>query len=381
MQIRVAILVLILMLSLPAGAQTGGLPAGTGLRADYHHGENFERYAFTRTDRAIDFDWRQASPGSSVAAEQFSVRWTGFLYAPVSGEYTFHLEVDDGMRVWLDGRKIMDEWRYQPVMMASRRVQLEGGRVYALRVDYFQGSAPTRALLAWVVPAKEPEKRLDNLFGLMTDEPVPVPIPTRYLYPTSPTPPAATAPPKPVAARPVAPAVTKPVAAKPAVTPASKPASRPAKPTARPVTTTAPRPTPTPPAAATEAAALPAIELGELAELTKGRTVELKQLYFEQGKARLLPTSQPELNRLVKALQTQPDLQLEIAGHTDNVGDAAKNLALSEQRALLVRQYLVRHGIDSVRLVARGYGGSRPVADNQDPRQRPRNRRVEVVVR
>ncbi|WP_311181763.1 OmpA family protein [Hymenobacter volaticus] len=55
-------------------------------------------------------------------------------------------------------------------------------------------------------------------------------------------------------------------------------------------------------------------------------------------------------------------------------------MRLSEQRAQVVRRYLVQQGIDSARLVARGYGGTRPVADNRDPQQRARNRRVEVVV-
>jgi peptidoglycan-binding protein ArfA len=94
----------------------------------------------------------------------------------------------------------------------------------------------------------------------------------------------------------------------------------------------------------------------------------------------LLPTSRPVLNSLARTLRTQPALRLEIAGHTDNVGDVALNLRLSEQRARVVRQYLMQQGIDSGRLVARGYGGTRPVADNRNVQQRARNRRVEVVV-
>jgi outer membrane protein OmpA-like peptidoglycan-associated protein len=129
-------------------------------------------------------------------------------------------------------------------------------------------------------------------------------------------------------------------------------------------------------------ARLPAdtVVLPDLAALSRGAAVTLPNLYFTQSTASLLPTSRPMLNALARRLREQPRLRLEIAGHTDNVGEPALNLRLSEQRARVVRQYLVQQGIDSARLTARGYGGTRPVADNRDPRQRPRNRRVEVVV-
>jgi outer membrane protein OmpA-like peptidoglycan-associated protein len=118
-----------------------------------------------------------------------------------------------------------------------------------------------------------------------------------------------------------------------------------------------------------------------LAALPRGTVVALPSLYFTQSTASLLPASRPTLTALVQALRQRPALRLEIAGHTDNVGKADQNLRLSQQRAQVVRRYLVQQGIDSLRLTARGYGGTRPVADNRDPQQRPRNRRVEVVVR
>lgn len=106
----------------------------------------------------------------------------------------------------------------------------------------------------------------------------------------------------------------------------------------------------------------------------------LTSLYFTRSTADLLPASRPTLDALAQTLRRQPALRLEIAGHTDNVGEAGRNLRLSQQRVLLVQRYLVQQGIDSLRLTARGYGGSRPVADNRDPQRRPLNRRVEVVV-
>ena len=123
------------------------------------------------------------------------------------------------------------------------------------------------------------------------------------------------------------------------------------------------------------------VSLPDLSGLNSGATVTLPNLYFTQSTAALLPSSRPTLNALARRLREQPAMRLEIAGHTDNIGDAALNLRLSKQRAQVVRRYLLQQGIDSVRLTAVGYGGTRPVADNRDPKQRARNRRVEVVVR
>jgi peptidoglycan-binding protein ArfA len=119
----------------------------------------------------------------------------------------------------------------------------------------------------------------------------------------------------------------------------------------------------------------------ELSSLARGTTVEIKNLYFEQSKPRLLPSSGPAIEQLTNELRRNPALQLEIAGHTDNIGDPALNQRLSEQRARRIRELLIGRGIDSTRLTAVGYGGTRPVADNNDPAQRARNRRVEVTVR
>jgi outer membrane protein OmpA-like peptidoglycan-associated protein len=121
------------------------------------------------------------------------------------------------------------------------------------------------------------------------------------------------------------------------------------------------------------------VPLPALATLPRGTAVALPSLYFTQSTADLLPASRPSLNALARELRQRPALRLEIAGHTDNVGQTDRNLRLSQQRAQVVRRYLVQQGIDSLRLTAQGYGGTRPVADNRDPQQRPRNRRVEVV--
>ena len=113
-----------------------------------------------------------------------------------------------------------------------------------------------------------------------------------------------------------------------------------------------------------------------LVNLAVGETVTLPELYFAQGQARLLPAACTALDGLATALRTRPSLRLEVQGHTDNVGNAELNRQLSQQRAEAVCLYLTAHGVTTAQLHATGYGGTQPVADNADPAQRPRNRRV-----
>ena len=101
---------------------------------------------------------------------------------------------------------------------------------------------------------------------------------------------------------------------------------------------------------------------------------------FENGKATLQETSFPVLDELVAYLKRKEDDRIEIGGHTDNVGSAASNLKLSQERANSVRDYLITKGIDSARLVAKGYGMSQPIADNKTAAGKAENRRTEVTI-
>jgi outer membrane protein OmpA-like peptidoglycan-associated protein len=115
-------------------------------------------------------------------------------------------------------------------------------------------------------------------------------------------------------------------------------------------------------------------------ELEPGKSVVLEQVLFEQSQYRLLPQSYGQLDKLANTLLKYPRLSIEVAGHTDNVGDPRLNQALSEQRAQVVTHYLERKGVAEGRIKARGYGGSRPVAPNTTEPERARNRRVEFTV-
>lgn len=114
--------------------------------------------------------------------------------------------------------------------------------------------------------------------------------------------------------------------------------------------------------------------------LQVNQAFRLDNVYFDQSSYVLRSESYPQLNKLVRTLVANPKLAIEIAGHTDNVGDRRLNQALSENRAKIITNYLTRSGIAEKRLRHNGYGSSRPAAPNDSEENKRKNRRVEFVV-
>lgn len=109
--------------------------------------------------------------------------------------------------------------------------------------------------------------------------------------------------------------------------------------------------------------------------------VILKGISFNNNQSTLLPTSYPELNKLIDYLKTNPTVAIEISGHTDNTGNNMSNIKLSAARAKAVADYLTEKGISPTRISSQGYGSSKPVAPNNTEENRKKNRRVEVILR
>ncbi len=110
-----------------------------------------------------------------------------------------------------------------------------------------------------------------------------------------------------------------------------------------------------------------------------GEKVQLKNIFFENGRYYILPESYSELNKLVQYLLRNPQMEVQINGHSDNSGSKAKNQRLSEQRAREVFEYLIKKGVQN-KLYFKGYGSSLPVAGNDTDIDRAKNRRVEFEI-
>jgi OmpA-OmpF porin, OOP family len=114
-----------------------------------------------------------------------------------------------------------------------------------------------------------------------------------------------------------------------------------------------------------------------LGKVTAAGTYVFKDIQFESNKANLKARSFATLNKIAEALKARPDMKVEIQGHTDSRGQHDYNVGLSQKRAEAVKAYLVTKGVDSERMVPRGYGQDRPIAPNGTAQGRASNRRVE----
>ena len=117
-----------------------------------------------------------------------------------------------------------------------------------------------------------------------------------------------------------------------------------------------------------------------LAPIVKNQVVTLSNVFFDFKMSELRPESHSELDRLAEFLNQRPTMNIELAGHTDNVGSASFNKDLSNQRVLAVRKYLIEKGIDPKRLRTVAHGSTKPLVKNTTEEARQRNRRVEFKI-
>jgi len=117
-----------------------------------------------------------------------------------------------------------------------------------------------------------------------------------------------------------------------------------------------------------------------LVPIEVGETMQLNNVFFEQGKPILKSQSFPELDRLVQIMEENPSIKIELGGHTDNVGNKEALMKLSQDRVLAVKTYLEKNGIKKDRVDGKGYGSTQPIAPNTTEADRQRNRRVEFKI-
>jgi hypothetical protein len=124
------------------------LPA-PGFSAAYFLTGSLGRLAHTRTDRAIAFDWGSGTPDPSIRSHPFSARWTGSVTPNARGTYSFQAKVSGGMRLWVGGRRVLDDWRVRGSHTAAGRVALAAGRSCPVRVEYRSGRGRAALAVRW----------------------------------------------------------------------------------------------------------------------------------------------------------------------------------------------------------------------------------------
>jgi outer membrane protein OmpA-like peptidoglycan-associated protein len=116
-------------------------------------------------------------------------------------------------------------------------------------------------------------------------------------------------------------------------------------------------------------------------ELTPtGQTIRLSHLIFDMGRAAIKPESFQELDQLVAFMKTNPKIEIQLEGHTDNVGNPKANLQLSQDRVEAVKKYLVKQGIAKDRVQTKAFGGTQPLSTESTEAARALNRRVEMRI-
>lgn len=117
-----------------------------------------------------------------------------------------------------------------------------------------------------------------------------------------------------------------------------------------------------------------------LVPIEVGEIVRLNNIFFDFAKATLRDESIPELDRVVAILINNPSMEIQMAGHTDNVGSDDANLQLSRERAKAVKEYIVSKGIKESRIISKGFGKTKPVSTNETEEGKQLNRRVEFTI-
>src|SRR5919205_3380760 len=130
-----------------------------GLKGEFFANRTLEGApALTRDEESVNFDWGMSNPAPGLPADEFSARWTGKLVPSVSGKYRLGATADDGLRVYLDGKLIAEDWTEHAPTTRTGEVTLEAGRSYDLRMDYYEGRIGAVAKLVWQPPASASAK-------------------------------------------------------------------------------------------------------------------------------------------------------------------------------------------------------------------------------
>ncbi len=122
---------------------------GTGLVGTYYDNVDFTNPKLVRKDATINFDWGSAAPDSALEATTFSVRWNGEVQPQYTGTYTFYTTADDGIRLWVDGQRLIDDWQDHSATEKSGTISLIAGQKYPIKLEFYENQGVASVKLLW----------------------------------------------------------------------------------------------------------------------------------------------------------------------------------------------------------------------------------------
>lgn len=125
-------------------------PVLRGLRAQYYQGQSLQGVPIDRIDSTVDYSWRAGQPPIAATKDVYSVRWRGKLTPRFTERTTFLVRYDDGVRIWMDGKVVLDDWAGRYVIVAKKfEVDLTAGRPVDLKIEYFNGGDRGVMQMSW----------------------------------------------------------------------------------------------------------------------------------------------------------------------------------------------------------------------------------------
>jgi hypothetical protein len=122
---------------------------GVGLKGQYYDDRNLTDLQVTRIDPTIDFNWKKRAPHPRIGANSFSVRWTGQVQPEYSETYRFYTVSNDGIRLWVNGELIIDNWNDHESTENTGTIALVAGRKYTVKIEYYDNRGKAVAGLSW----------------------------------------------------------------------------------------------------------------------------------------------------------------------------------------------------------------------------------------
>jgi len=148
------------------------LSTGDGLLGEYYNKSNAadcKSYPvsgianLSRVDSSVNFDWGMGNPGDPINNDYFQAKWTGYVYIPTAGNWTFYTSIDDGVKLYIDGALLIDKWRVQPETKYNSTIPLSAG-FHTIQMDYYENTGYTAAKLYWSGPGVSTQTIIPQMY-------------------------------------------------------------------------------------------------------------------------------------------------------------------------------------------------------------------------